>query len=847
MASRFMGRDYATLRAEIIEFLRVRVPKNWDYTNLADPLVIFAESLARMGDQLHFIIDEVRRECDVATAKRASSIYSYAMREGYKMMLPRASFGTIAINTTKEQDGLLHLNLKQFDEIIVNPLGESLYVVNSDNPTTGYAINADLHAPVDENYVSSLKEYETEENRKKAMSLYQSYFEDIYNKTQHVKVVLGTKTEFPFTYNDINNDSTVELPNPLIDRDLVRLSYTNSKMSESGTPVYKQLQYVDDVISSGFIYESFTLTPKFIGGAVTLCIEFPTNYRDIFNNDVSTKFKFEYINIKSAKIDPLEEYQNNADAVSFPDGAITVVSGHEEDTEISENGLQYRVNFGDGIKGYSEYENALVTRDNYKKFVQNYSALLTKDDYSNYIKALTHSYCKVYDHGDMYKLPPVLPADANLLPRAIYILTDSNYDGRENLWNDLKERSSRSDCIVMIPFGKDPYTIVIKAECYLVGTSIASVATQIEQALTLYYAGLTGEKIPKISMINYLTHKASDKVIKMESLIVRDSTFGTIDTTFNSVNQLDNDQIDALYAALSSGSISYESPLSDPALDAEGNTDYKYWLRGTLYEDESGNILTKEGLDDKIKEQGTPIKTIKRYYSKYPQLTYTKYDETSGGSKDKVVLEYEDFPEHFPRLYYIDNDSNEIEFNDYETLVDHQIAYGELDSKNWDFADTGIYGLYEKEVKNSFNKSKYIKYTFYNSSHNATTDILFSVNDTNFWSKADEDPLCIREKNTSDAETQTGLSFIVFYEHGSSIEQEILTFPFGSIISEFEEPEGNSRFVSGPVVMCETDSKPIPSSESVTPTINELYKTHHYMVPVLNKVVVLIKSVNSVQ
>lgn len=717
MVSRFTGRDYSTLRQEIINFLRTRLPNGWDYTNLADPIVIFAESLARVGDQLHYTIDELRRECDIATAKRASSIYSYAMREGYKMMLPRAASGTISINTTKEQDGMLHLNLNQFDEIKVNPLGESLFVVNEEE------IDTDLHAPVDETYLRSLGDYISETNgnvQKKAMTLYQSYYSDVYKKTQKVKVVLGTKGEYSFTYNDINSDSTVELPDPFIDRNLVRLSYANSKtgvVEGTNQPVYEKLSYVDDVISSGFNFKSFTLTPKFIGGAVILCIEFPTNFKDIFNNDNTTKFKFEYISIKNAKIEPLEEYQDSADVVSFPEGAITVVNGFETTEEITNSGQQYRVNFGDGIKGYAEYENALITRDNYKKFVQSYSALLTLNDYKHYIEAMTNSYCKVYDHGDMYKLPAVLPDNTTLFPRTIYIVTDSDYDGRESLWNDLKERSSRSDCIVLTPFGKDPYTIVIKADCYLVGTSITSISTQIEQALTLYYSGDLGEKIPKNSVINYLVHKASDKVVQLESCIVRDSTFGTVDTSFNNVNQLDNDQIDNLYNAFKSGNINYKSPLTDLSKnvdDPEG--DYKYLLRGTVYEDDrTGQLYTPAEYESK-KEEFSPEEmkdfiahTAKKYYNKYPHIILNK----------QKVNEYSNFPEHFPLIYYVKKEGIEKEVTDYDELIQYQIGYGEIDSRAWDVNDSDIYEiksekvsdeetLYTAAIKESYKKHHYM-------------------------------------------------------------------------------------------------------------------------------------------
>jgi hypothetical protein len=815
MASKFMGRDYSTLRQEIIEFLRQRLPNNWDYTNIADPVIIYVEALARLGDQLHYTIDELRRECDVATAKRASSIYSYAMREGYKMALPRGSFGTLSINTTKLQSGKLHLKLHQFDEIKVNPLGESLYVVDAND------IDAILYAPVDKDYVTSLKKYEpdpdktteNDPNRKKAMSLYQSYFNDIYNKTQHVKVVLGTKTEFPFTYNDINNDSTVELPNPFIDRNLVRLWYSNKSTNNKE----KQLNYVDDVISSGFNFESFTLTPKFIGGAITLCVEFPTNYRDIFNSDTTTQFRLEYINIKNSRIEPNESLQDNAEAVTFPDGAITVVDGYEEDVDIVENGMQYRVSFGDGIKGYTEYENALVTRDNYKRFVQNYSALLTKDDYTNYIEALTHSHCKVYDHGDMYKIPSVLPPDSSLIPRAIYVLTDSNYKGREDLWNDLKERSGRSDCIVMVPYGKDPYTIVVKAECYLVGTSIASVATQIERELVMYYDGYVGEKIPKTSMVNYLVHKASDKVVRMECAIVRDSTYGLIDTTFNKVNQLDNDQIDELYKAFTDGDINYKSPIDVT------DTDKDYYLRGVIYKDANGKTYSEEELYNLIETQGTVPKMAKYYYNKYPPIV---------DKNGYTLSEYNDYPDDFPRIYYIGHENALIEINEYDKLINYQIGYGELDSEDWDFADTDIFKI---TVDDSFIISDYFS---------ENNSLIVNINDTNYYTRTDTDDLKIRSR--IDGETTDKVKVIRYdtnpntggyFDYEVDFDTVLFVYKYYDETDPDYKAKNKDRF--------DEIMNNIFKHKASAAIDNDVYIKHHYMAPVLNKVIVLIKSLPS--
>lgn len=634
MASRFTGRDYSTLRSEIIEFLRLRLPNDWDYTNLADPVVIFAESLARIGDQLHYTIDELRRECDVATANRASSVYSYAMREGYKMMLPRGSFGTLSINARpandyqQSQSGKLALKLKRFDGIKVNYTGDTLYVVNdvnndSNNPITLY------EAPDDE-YIKNLRAYmsgasdDSSTNEKRIN--YANYSEHLYNRTAHVNVVLGTKSEFNFLYNDINNDSTVNLPDPIIDRYLVELTVTDPQKYEANG----RWEYVDDVISAGFTGNIYTLTPKFIGGAITLCIEFPTNFRDLFSSSAS--FIFKYIKIEDRAIEDDDEklVASSIDLHNY----ISIASGHEEDSSVDLDG--YVVSLDSGIRGYTEYEDAATTREGYKQFVQNYAALLTKDDYTSYLKVSTSASCKVFDHSDNYK-ENVLPPNTLLEPRVIYILTDAPFSERKTIWEDLKDRSGRSDCIVMIPYGKDPYSIIVKAECFLLGTSVSEVVTKIRTELLKYYSGNVGEKIPEVSMINYLVHKASDKVIRMENVIVRDKTYGYVDSTFKGVSNLSNDDIDELYSALC------------------GNTSspkYSEYVLETVYSDTG-------------------------------EWQYKKYIPAVGASAFKK------FPDKFPLIRLTATDNQTI--SKYEDIVKHQLVYEEIDSDDYDVLDTDIY------------------------------------------------------------------------------------------------------------------------------------------------------------
>lgn len=792
MASRITGRDYTTLRQEIIDLLRQKLPVDWDYQNLADPVVIFAECLARVGDQLHFTIDELRRECDMATANRASSIYSYAMREGYKMMLPKASFGTLSLNYRvnlndegKDVDaGKWHININKFDEIKAVPFGESLYVMND-------MISATLYPPLDSEYSKKLSDYynDDDEINKGKLSIYNAYMQDEYNKTVRINVVLGTKSEFSFTYSNINNDSTVELPDPFIDRDLVRLTYNNNDENNV------EITYVDDVISSGFNSKSFTLTPKFIGGAIHLYIEFPTNYRDIFK-DHTTSFKFEYIKTKDSKIESLMSYQTGRDTFNFG-GAL------DHDGELSDRS-DIIVSIGNGIKGYEEYENANVTREHYKQFVQSYSSLLTKSDYESYIKATSAAHCKVYDHGDMYVSPSVLPENTDLIPRVIYTITDNNYESRMELWYDLKERSARSDCIIMIPFGIDPYTVVVKADCYLVGTSTAEIATSVKSAIMSYYSASTGERIPKRSVIDYLAHNASDKIIRLDNIIVRDSTYGKVDSTFSNVNTLSNAKIDQLFKALSSGDITFSS-------DLESDITSRYYLRGNIYRDNNNNTYTYEELQQlEIESDGSdlPESLTLEYYCKYPMVFEKQSDEDSD---DGLINEYNDFPKEFPKIYYVHNGSESV-INEYGNLVDHQITYGELDSEDWDFEEKDIFS-YNEITDNtiaSVSDSQYYGWVVYNDGN------------VDYYIRRDELTLVSEGEDVNTYRKAEGVEKLTLYSSPIDLlhyatDQEITVEQFtGSVYCKL-----------------------------ATASINDKYTKHHYMTPVINNVVVLIKAVNT--
>ena len=74
-----------------------------------------------------------------------------------------------------------------------------------------------------------------------------------------------------------------------------------------------------------------------------------------------------------------------------------------------------------------------------------------------------------------------------------------------------------------------------------------------------YYSGNIGTTVPTLSMIDYLVHRASDKVVRVSSVTVRDSAFGFINTDFNDVSTLSNDDIDKLFVSIQNNNIETEN------------------------------------------------------------------------------------------------------------------------------------------------------------------------------------------------------------------------------------------------------------------------------------------------
>lgn len=450
MASRFQGRDFQTLRQEIIDFVKERAPETWDSNNIADPMIRFIETVAMLGDHLHYYIDAMRREADMATASLASSVYSYALREGYTLLLPRSTH--FRINLYSGDDNIIeNVSLKKFSEFRIQSTNQSYYVLNPLESTTIY----------------SQYPYQDESTG------------EIISDSPEIELVAGELKEAQFSFADIDYYSRIELPDSRIDAEMCELIATSGMDS-------KEIIRVEDVISDLAQANVYSLTPSFVNGIERLYIEFPYNYRNLYPSN--TSFKFRYVTLrqdsKPADYFVSEDY----------DGLIGVTKTYG---------------------GYRIWENPESIKQNYKHYVRDFTSLVTKADYKSFVNYQIQSRNQVFDVSDMYS-----GLFLDIPVRTMYILSDLMYEDRERLRHEILKRSSRSDNVFMIPYGKKLYRVLIIVEADLMGESEDNIRSSILSSLDSFYNDITEVRDPIESVIYHKIHSSNSAIARAWVILI---------------------------------------------------------------------------------------------------------------------------------------------------------------------------------------------------------------------------------------------------------------------------------------------------------------------------------------
>ena len=87
----YLGRDFADIRANLIEFAKTYFPNQYNDFNEASPGMMFVEMAAYVGDVLNYYVDNQFRETLLNQAEERKNIYEIAQSLGYKPKLASPS------------------------------------------------------------------------------------------------------------------------------------------------------------------------------------------------------------------------------------------------------------------------------------------------------------------------------------------------------------------------------------------------------------------------------------------------------------------------------------------------------------------------------------------------------------------------------------------------------------------------------------------------------------------------------------------------------------------------------------------------------------------------------------
>ena len=80
----YLGRDFSSLRQNLIEFAKTYFPNQYNDFNESSPGMMFIEMAAYVGDVLNYYVDNAVRENMLLHAKQRKNVYEIAESLGYK-------------------------------------------------------------------------------------------------------------------------------------------------------------------------------------------------------------------------------------------------------------------------------------------------------------------------------------------------------------------------------------------------------------------------------------------------------------------------------------------------------------------------------------------------------------------------------------------------------------------------------------------------------------------------------------------------------------------------------------------------------------------------------------------
>lgn len=408
MALKFQSRDFLDIRQELREELSSLLEGKWNDSDESDALSILIDQLAYMQDNLHFYIDQQKRESDIVTATRLRNVWAKALRDGYKPHIYRAAHGNVTIRfsgvPSEIEDRFIAIHKgDRFQTSEKGPSGTIVEFMATDN----FAL-------------IPRKEIKGDDSDPKFNGFTRIYALDTVGTVKEfdVPVVQGRMSSMSRPISELVDNGYIRISNPTVAEGSVSVSLAGVPWEE-----------IDDVNTSFQTGRYFSVYPQWMNDGLYIILQFGMDFMKYV--PASGSFDISYIDTdgpngnvgRSRMVSEADGYEIYSGGVDSFDFSVMLDDGTDVTPYISCFNR-------DPIGGGYALESISSIKSNFKRSIRNISALITLKDYEDLAKECSSRSAKAIDwsFAPGYKYFSTDPSDGDARVIFVFVDLDSESD-----------------------------------------------------------------------------------------------------------------------------------------------------------------------------------------------------------------------------------------------------------------------------------------------------------------------------------------------------------------------------------------------------------------------------------
>ena len=198
---KYLGREFSTIRANLIEFAKSYFPNAYNDFNESSPGMMFIEMAAYVGDTLNFYMDNQYREALLHSAEEKKNVFKLAQSFGYKPKLSNPAVAIVDVTVEVPAEAIDNDNYRP--DLNYAPILSANSMFDSDTGST-FRLMDDVN-------------FKTSSSLDTRTSIVSQDEDDIpthFKLTKQALVESGTQTTQNFTFADAVKFDKVILSNP---------------------------------------------------------------------------------------------------------------------------------------------------------------------------------------------------------------------------------------------------------------------------------------------------------------------------------------------------------------------------------------------------------------------------------------------------------------------------------------------------------------------------------------------------------------------------------------------------------------------------------------------------------